>query len=58
LKKKTVDLEMGHELLNTQPPLPGGDKKVLAAERKKLKEWRDRRPISISVAFKVPWWAV
>ena len=53
---KKIDLELTHEWLNTKPS-ENEDKKIIAAEKKKLKELKEKYPIQIEVAFKIPWWA-
>jgi hypothetical protein len=57
--KKIVDLEITHEWLGTDSAEESKEeKKAAAAERKRLRELRERHPIEIEVSFKLPWWVL
>lgn len=54
---KIIYLEISSEILGMKQELNAHSKKLNNAEKKMLKDLRDRHPIQILVAFKFPWWA-
>lgn len=57
MKSKIIDLDLAREFLN-ETTADSDDKKKLNAEKKKLRELREKHPIEISIAFKLPWWCL
>lgn len=62
--RKNVNLELADELWATESglqlnerDLSKDEKKRAAAERKELKELRERYPIRIAISFKPPFWS-
>ena len=55
MKKKIIPLDLAFEFLNETKNEPE-DKKKAAAERKQMRELRERHPIKIAISFKIPWW--
>lgn len=52
--KKLILLDAGYALLGEEPPEEARSKKIVSAEKKRLKEMRERFPVKIEVKFCQP----